>query len=172
MSSQAGTSDEGYARSRTKYVLRNGNERIVGATPKPPEGAEHWSPTPWNAYWSKAQGLSYSYPNPLARPIVACGRDYMMPFEHHVQILRKSAVGIPNEQVRVVIGLIPKPSCWRTRRSNVLWVCNTWQGPLYNIAQLRSHDLPETGMYCKLYADSPDDFRNPPSLNDFSTSPT
>ena len=91
-----------------------------------------------------AQGLSYR--------IVASGRDYMMPFEHHVQILREPAVGIPKEQVRAGIEGFKRAKVEpgsktimlddSHRRSNVLWVCNTCQGPLYNIAQLRSHRPP------------------------------
>lgn len=77
---QLASSDEGYARSRKRYALQSSSDQIVGAIPIPLKGSENWDPTPEDAYWAKAAGLSYSYPNPLARPVFAIGEDYYGPF--------------------------------------------------------------------------------------------
>ncbi len=91
LASLASASDEGYARSRTRYALQSSSDQIIGAIPIPPKGSENWDPTPEDANWAKAAGLSYSYPNPLARPVFAIGEDYLVCTDHKVTVLREPA---------------------------------------------------------------------------------
>ena len=89
MASLANTSDEGHARSRTRYALQCSTDQIIGSIPKPSQGSESWSPTPEDAYWNKAVGLSYSYPNPLARPVFSIQDECYVCTDHKVTVLRE-----------------------------------------------------------------------------------